>query len=120
MMKKAMISILMFAVLSIGVFSNQASVKAKNISVVNKYGFMVLNNGNQRYYSTIVAKVVGMDGKYAVVKNVFDKNDVVYIDKAKTYKGEVVLVTFKHDSVVQVVKNNLNIGHKVEGQKIIK
>jgi co-chaperonin GroES (HSP10) len=84
---------------------------------------MVLANESNPYRSTIVAQVEDNDTDgdgYVMAMNVFDNTDEVAINKMALRKGDVVLITFYHDDVVKVKLNQLNIGDKVKGQKIIK
>lgn len=91
----------------------------KDVDVVKENGYMVLED-NSKSDSTIVAKITGTEGKdYNNAVNVYDKKDTIVLDKGFK-KGDIVLITFNGDDVVKVEKNELNIGDKVEGQKIIK
>jgi hypothetical protein len=94
-----------------------------DVNVVKEHGYMVLDNNDSKDETTIVATItddsdVDKDG-YIEATNVFDKKDTVAIGKGFA-KGEVVLITFNQDTVEKIELNKLNIGGKVEGQKIIK
>lgn len=88
-------------------------------TVVGKY--KVLDNGADASHQTIVGTITGYESdskQYLLVKNSFDSKDIVSIPTGHYKKGEVVLVTFKHDDVAKVELNHYNIGNKVFGQNI--
>lgn len=97
-------------------------VKAEEVvNVVEQDGFKVLDVNHKEDYSTIVVKVNSIESdEYVTALNVFDDEDEVVLDKEDLKIGDIVLVTFEQDDVVNVEKNTLNIENVVVGQEITK
>lgn len=130
-MKKLLISLVAVLGLGFGVNTLVSNIQEAHAEakIVEQNGFKVLE-GSTDEYSTIVCEALPNEhfgirtekGEIAC-QNVYDYADFLILtpEQAKGFEyGDVLLVTFKGDHVDNVQLNTLNVGDKVEGQKLVK
>lgn len=108
-MKKLLVLTLLFGLVGCGTQEK----KEVGLHVVHEH--IVLKQKEKEGHTTIIASVQDNDNDndgYIIVKNLYDKNDNVAIEKENYKKGDILLITFNGDLVSLVKKNNLNIGGK--------
>lgn len=93
------------------------------VGIVEQNGFMVLDVVQKSNHSTIVAKVIEMSDSQGdmVAMNIYDSDDIIFLEKEFSKGvglGDVILITFNHDSVVKVTKNSMRVGERVKGQTV--
>jgi hypothetical protein len=108
--------------------ASEESKSAPSVSIIEKNGFLVLDNKDKENESTIICKakqneefgIKNVKGELSC-QNLFDYADFTVLTKqeAKGFKvGDILQVTFKGDNVEKVVKNTANVENKVTGQKL--
>lgn len=97
------------------------TVQNEVIKVKNLHGFMVLDEKVKANCSVVVVVVQDITDEYLYTTNMFDITDDIVLDNYNDFKiGDILLVTFYHDDVKNVVKNTKNIENIVIGQKVVK
>ena len=113
-MKKFLVGVLLSVMALTG-----CQQQPETVGVKEENGFKVLDIKQDEHYSTIVCEatsknygVTNPDEGELACQNMYDEEDVVFLThgQAKNFKvGDKLLVTFFHDDVEKVEKNNLTL-----------